>query len=123
MNAALTLAGLALATLRPVVVFTHGRLDAWAIHGLSPSRVDGVDPLQVALSGVLGAAALLGLFRPVPAQRPLAAALLLVVAARVLAHLALGPSPDWGLLGLALVGAGNLRGAPAGQAGRPPRRR
>lgn len=120
----LLLGAVAVGTWRPIVRIGEptplGRLDVWAIHGMSHSRVDGVDPLQVALTGAVVISACLSVRwagAGVVARRA-AVVLLGVVLARIAGQAPLGVQPDLGLFGLLLlivaVGPlpGRLRGAP-----------
>lgn len=105
----LVLCGLALATWKPVVRIglptPLGRLDAWAVHGMSHGRVDGIDPLQVALTLVTVGLAVSDLTQG-RARTPLAVvALLGVLAFRVLRHLGYGMTMDYGVGGVGLLAA------------------
>lgn len=122
----LILLGIALSTWRPFVRMGAptplGRLDAWAVHGMSHSRVDGIDPLQVPLTGALVVCACLAPFHAGAAHnlRRVALTMLAVVSLRILWQLPLGVQPDVGLVGLGLIAAA-ITPSRSSRADHPPR--
>ena len=119
----LVLGGIAVATWRPFVrMGTLGRLDAWAVHGMSHSRIDGIDPLQVPLTAAVVLCACLAPFHAGAAARlpRLGLAMLGVVSLRIVWQIPLGVQPDLGLLGLLSIAAA-LSPIPSSRADRPPR--
>lgn len=113
LRAVALLLGIAVATWKPCFSFGEppvGRLDAWAIHGLGPSRIDGIDPVQVPLTAFVVLAAAAAFVRPTTLRPARVGATLLVflLAARGLAHLHGGETPAAGLLGVPLLLVGAL---------------